>query len=537
MQAGQAAALRAGGGAKRAAVLAVVAGTLAFWTIVCVGVPSTRLSVAAPRLRQSLETINVVAAALTASMAYVRYTFARERVWLYISLAFLVIALNQLVFGIIVEPDTLRPQHGPYLWTSARLLAAGLLLLGAARGLAESHETGSAALQYLHRALAVVAVLAAAQAAIWLLRTALPALIHGPLGAGATTGFRPSITTADVVVGLVGAALFAWAVFAYRRSAIAEPTRTWLLVALMFAASSHIHYTLLPTIYTARVSTGDALRLAMSVVLLAGLIADVRRSYAAERDRARELDALYRLERDRVKELEHIERVKADVVRILTHELLHPVAAIRALTLGLRRGWTRLDDTEKLAALDGLVGQSDQLNALASHAPDIGELRADMFALSLERREVSQLLGMIERTFSMPEDRLLVVTHPSIDGRTVNVDAPRIMQVFHNLLSNAAKFAPDGTVVQLAAEAHDGVAIFRVRDDGPGVPREAAGRVFERFFRLDRDVEAHAGGQGLGLYISRLIVEAHGGRIWVDSSSAHVGTTLAFSLPSPQSAD
>src|SRR5581483_9011914 len=106
-------------------------------------------------------------------------------------------------------------------------------------------------------------------------------------------------------------------------------------------------------------------------------------------------------------------------------------------------------------------------------------------------------------------------------------NAERLGQILVNLLHNAIKFSPDGTSVEVRLERVPGGLRIAVRDEGIGIPREAQSRIFERFYKVDR---ARGGGTGLGLAIARHIVEAHGGRIWVESEEGR-GSTFFVVLP------
>jgi signal transduction histidine kinase len=110
----------------------------------------------------------------------------------------------------------------------------------------------------------------------------------------------------------------------------------------------------------------------------------------------------------------------------------------------------------------------------------------------------------------------------------IDVDERRLMQVFHNLFSNADRFSPAGSPIVVETEQADDAMVFSIADIGPGVPDQDADRVFAPFSRLaDGD---GTGGAGLGLYIAQQIVEAHGGRIWVEPSLAG-GASFRFSVP------
>ena len=100
-----------------------------------------------------------------------------------------------------------------------------------------------------------------------------------------------------------------------------------------------------------------------------------------------------------------------------------------------------------------------------------------------------------------------------------------------NLVENAIKYSPDGGKIELGVESEDGAVVFRVRDEGLGIPTDEQPRVFQKFYRLDPDMTRGVGGTGLGLYICSELVERMGGRIWVESRDAR-GSAFYFELPS-----
>jgi signal transduction histidine kinase len=507
-----------------AVALAVV---LALATLTIVLVPSLRLDVEAPNLRPALEAAGVVAAGLTAGIAYVRLALGGQRVWLYVSAAFLVIAANRLVLGVGIPPDRIDVQTASYLWTAARLEMGVLLLLGAvaaSRGESESAPR----VHYGVVVLVALAVLVAMQTLIWFARDALPALTAEDAPIDAITGIQPGLTLADVTLGSVGAALFLLAAFLFARErSLDVRNRTWLACVLVLAAFSHIHYMLVPTIFSDRISTGDALRLAMSIALLLALFDEIRRTYARERERGRELEAAYREEQFRVKELEDVARTKAELLRMLSHELLHPVAAIRALATGLATGRDTFDDETKDRALEGILGQSEQLRDLVERAPHVDELRFEVEPLFTEQR-VEELVEHVRHTFPHIAGRLLIDVEPEAAGATVRSDTGRMMQVFHNLFSNAEKFSPAGSPVALTARLEDDEVIFEVRDVGAGIGGQDAERLFDPFVRLPN--ASGTPGSGIGLHIVRSIVEAHAGRVWIEDGDER-GTAVLFALP------
>lgn len=122
-----------------------------------------------------------------------------------------------------------------------------------------------------------------------------------------------------------------------------------------------------------------------------------------------------------------------------------------------------------------------------------------------------------------------VVDFPS-DFPLVEADPHRITQVLRNLIDNAVKYSPDGGLVVVRGKIEAGEAVLSVADQGVGIAPEHLNRLFEKFFRIKSGLGRHVVGTGLGLPISRAIVESHGGRIWAESQVGQ-GTTLYFTIP------
>jgi len=127
----------------------------------------------------------------------------------------------------------------------------------------------------------------------------------------------------------------------------------------------------------------------------------------------------------------------------------------------------------------------------------------------------------------LPRDKRVEVALPP-DLPLVEFDATLIERVLYNLLENAGKYTPAGSVVRIAAEVYGGQVLISVADNGPGVPQSQRDAIFEKFTRGSR--ESATPGVGLGLAISRAIVEAHGGKIWVEDNPGS-GARFCFTLP------
>jgi PAS domain S-box-containing protein len=221
-----------------------------------------------------------------------------------------------------------------------------------------------------------------------------------------------------------------------------------------------------------------------------------------------------------------------EFVAIATHELRTPLSALQLQLASLQRALDRGQPLPPERLHQGLASarrQADRLNHLISHLFDVARISAGR--LELEREEVD-LTALAHRLLGRMEDVLVTagcepVVHAG--GPVVaRVDKLRVEQVLMNLLSNAMKYAP-GQPVELSVEQEDGHAVIAVRDWGPGIPRDAQGRVFERF---ERASGTHAQASlGLGLYISRQIARAHGGELSVEEPPSGPGARFVLRLP------
>jgi signal transduction histidine kinase len=505
----------------RLMLLAALAAPLLALTAAIVLIPNGRFSVVAPRVRPVLEAVTLVAAAIIAGVSYLRYSLDRDRLWLFVSLAFLVISVHQLIFEVLLPRNALTWADPMYPWLAARLEMGVLVLIAVSTDRSPRHPEWSAARTYVTFGTLAFGALAVTQEGILL------ATVHSGVPVPAAGATPAALGTADVLLGSVGAAVFLVAAGGLLLSTDrAGSALVWLATAMVMTAYSDLHYLLEPTLFTDRVSTGDLLRVAMAAILVIAILADVRRSYAEERARSRQLGAALEGQRQRVLELEELDRLRADLHRMLNHEILHPVAAIRTLAVTLATRWDRLDEDQKHNAVQGLLDQSEQLRDLASRTSD-DDLRFDRH-LERTQRRVGEVVSRVERTFPHLSDRLIVVPPNGERDVVIDVDERRLMQVFHNLFSNADRFSPHGAPIVVETERSGDAMVFSVADIGPGVRDEDAGRVFAPFSRLARGDDED--GAGLGLYIAQQIVEAHGGRIWVEPSLAG-GASFRFSVP------
>jgi signal transduction histidine kinase len=231
---------------------------------------------------------------------------------------------------------------------------------------------------------------------------------------------------------------------------------------------------------------------------------------------------------DRLRELD---RLKSDFLSTVSHELRTPLTSIRSFSeILLRYG---VEDAEKRTKFVGIIhNEAERLTRMINDLLDLSKIEAGRLEPRPEPLE-------LEPVFS----RALDITHPIFTEKKVTVistveeglpgvyaDADQLHQVLTNLLSNSLNFSPECGVIRLSACKKDGFALISVADQGPGIPLDKLEQVFERFHQVRDSQKSRPLGTGLGLTISREIVERMGGNIWVESELG-AGAVFSFTVP------
>jgi len=225
-----------------------------------------------------------------------------------------------------------------------------------------------------------------------------------------------------------------------------------------------------------------------------------------------------------------IERAKDEFVSIVSHELRTPLTSIRG-SLGLLVGGALATSPAKAERmLEIALGSTDRLVRLINDMLDIERMNSGKAEIERRSCDAQELVGDAAESMQSAADQAGVALHVSGESAGLWADPDRIMQTLTNLLSNAIKFSPRGGHVWLTVDRGEGELVFRVRDEGRGIPSDQREHIFERFQQVDSSDARDKGGTGLGLAICRSIVEQHGGRIWVESTTDQ-GSTFQFTLP------
>lgn len=218
-----------------------------------------------------------------------------------------------------------------------------------------------------------------------------------------------------------------------------------------------------------------------------------------------------------------------DFIDIIAHEIRHPLTVLRGYTHMLKDYSDRLDEKTRKEALESSLSAMERLENLIGELLDISRIEREH--LSIVKREIF-LHSLIERSLEeiqlrFPETPFSFSTDMDI---RVKADPERIMEVLLILLENAVKYSPEGSPVDVGLHLGDDEVVVSVMDRGYGIPLEERTRIFERFYQLEEVRHHSIPGIGLGLYIAREIVEAHGGRIWCADRQGG-GTVFRFTLP------
>ena len=239
---------------------------------------------------------------------------------------------------------------------------------------------------------------------------------------------------------------------------------------------------------------------------------------------------LYTEQVDARRKVEDLSRLKDEFLSIASHELRTPVTSIKGYTQLAKTLIRENDLATSEEYLDIALDQIDRMSRLILELLDVSRIETGRLEI---RREAIQwatfVRDVVHRHHTAVSDRRFHMSVPD-DGRVVTGDRDRLEQVLGNLLENAVKYSPDGSDISVNVEDRGDSVVTAVCDRGIGIPADELNQVFERFHRGRQVSSTNYGGLGLGLYITKQIVERHGGTIWVESKEG-AGTTFYFSLP------
>ncbi len=241
-----------------------------------------------------------------------------------------------------------------------------------------------------------------------------------------------------------------------------------------------------------------------------------------------------------VSRLEELDRLKSNFLATMSHELRTPLTSVIGYAEMMAEGLAGPITQEQRDYLATILSKADQLLGMITSVLDVAALESGPLALERSRLSLADIVASEVATYTSQAGKRGIAIQLDARGDTIVVgDKKKIRQVVSSLLSNAVKFTPDRGKVGVAVrpgplsphEADENRAIqLVVSDSGIGIPRDHVGKIFEPFFQVDSSSTRAFGGTGLGLTLAKAYVEAHGGRIWVDTSPGQ-GSTFVATFP------
>jgi signal transduction histidine kinase len=246
--------------------------------------------------------------------------------------------------------------------------------------------------------------------------------------------------------------------------------------------------------------------------------------------------------KDANEELKNNDRLKDEFINVAAHELRSPIQPILGLSEFLRSNKGRENNNSSNSAamslekeeelLDVIVRNSKRLRQLAEDILDVAKIEGGSLFLNKEKfnlkEMITEILSEYEQKIKNIKNIKLSYYSQGNDSITIEADRSRLCQVIYNLLSNAVKFTNDGSITVIAEkkDKDDNFILLSIRDTGTGIDSEMLPKLFTKFA-----TKSQTGGTGLGLFISKSIIERHGGKMWAENNSDGKGATFAFSLP------
>ena len=229
--------------------------------------------------------------------------------------------------------------------------------------------------------------------------------------------------------------------------------------------------------------------------------------------------------------LEELGRLRAEFLGMVSHELRVPLTSIRGSATTLLDTSSDLYPAELRQFHQIIVDQVDHMRELIGDLLDVARIKTGSLPVSPEPTEIASLVDRARNSFLTSGGRHDLDLDLELDLPSVMADRPRIVQVLSNLLSNAAKYSLESSVIRVTVVREDCHVAVTVIDEGTGISAERLPHLFRKFSRTDEDGEREIGGSGLGLAICKGIVEAHGGRIWAESDGPGQGARFTFTIP------
>jgi len=231
-------------------------------------------------------------------------------------------------------------------------------------------------------------------------------------------------------------------------------------------------------------------------------------------------------------QLKKLDRIKSDFLNITSHELRTPMSAIKGYVQMVIKQKLGQITEEQQQALTVVLRNTDRLDNLIRDILDVSRLESGTMKFVPEKTNPGKMIKEAIETMQPTAElkNIKISTEIENDVPEMMVDPERIKQVIINIVNNAIKFSPNGSIINVRTKREKDTVLFVIQDFGRGIPKDKQEKIFEIFYQVDSGMDRKFGGAGLGLAISRGIVLSHGGNIWVESEPDK-GSTFRFALP------
>lgn len=241
-----------------------------------------------------------------------------------------------------------------------------------------------------------------------------------------------------------------------------------------------------------------------------------------------EVDAIAGTTRD-ITDIKENEQRKNDFISMVSHELKTPLTSVTSYVQVVKNKAVQNSDATSAGMLERAGKQLSKMARLINGFLNVSRLESGRIHMDFQVFDLSVLIKEVEE-----ETAATISSHPVVftpaNNIWINADREKISQVFNNLISNAVKYSPAGSTINVASSADKDQVIISVQDKGTGISNDDLPRLFERYYRVQEADKNHIAGFGIGLYLCAEIIKLHGGKIWAESSPGE-GSTFFFSLP------
>jgi K+-sensing histidine kinase KdpD len=235
-------------------------------------------------------------------------------------------------------------------------------------------------------------------------------------------------------------------------------------------------------------------------------------------------------EAEEARVLRETDRLKSQFISAVSHELRTPLTSIKGYSTSLLRQDVSWDEETKREFLQAIDEKADELQDLIDKLLQTAKVEAGSIKINKEPVLVSHLAQeVVAEASSRDGKHQLEVDFPS-PFPVIEGDAHYLRVILRNLIDNAIKYSPAGGKIRVSGRRYADKILVSVSDQGIGIPVEHQQRIFDRFYRIENELTRRTSGSGLGLFIVRGLVEAHGGEVWVESTKGG-GSTFFFTLP------